>query len=113
MTTPDFQQQPNYQNMPQQQFQQQPQAQYGMPMMPMYPTSPRSDKSRLVAILLAFFVGVLGVHRFYVGKVGTGLLWLFTAGFLGVGALIDIILIAAGSFKDSDGRRVLDWSPEN
>lgn len=74
---------------------------------------PRSDKSRLVAILLAFFVGVLGVHRFYVGKIGTGILWLFTLGFLGVGALIDIIIIAAGSFKDSDGLRVTEWSPDN
>ena len=81
--------------------------------MPAAPARPRSDKSRLVAILLAFFVGVLGVHRFYVGKIGTGLLWLFTLGFLGVGALIDIIIIAAGSFKDADGLRVTEWSPDN
>ena len=81
--------------------------------MPATPARPRSDKSRLVAILLAFFVGVLGVHRFYVGKIGTGILWLFTLGFLGVGALIDIIIIAAGSFKDADGLRVTEWSPDN
>ncbi len=82
-------------------------------MSPMHPAYARSDKSRLVAILLAFFIGGLGAHRFYVGKIGTGILWLFTLGWLGIGVIVDIILIAAGSFKDSDGRRVLDWSPES
>ena len=76
-------------------------------------TPARSEKSRLVAILLAFFIGVLGAHRFYVGKIGTGILWLVTLGWLGIGTLIDIILIAAGSFKDSDGLRVTEWSPDN
>ncbi|MBQ3755018.1 MAG: TM2 domain-containing protein, partial [Clostridia bacterium] len=39
-----------------------------------------SPKSRLVATLLCFFLGGLGIHRFYVGKVGTGILYLFTGG---------------------------------
>lgn len=69
-----------------------------------------SPKSRLVAILLCFFLGVLGVHRFYVGKVGTGLLWLFTCGgFFGIGYLVDIIMIACGSFTDKEGKFLTNW----
>lgn len=69
-----------------------------------------SDKSALVALLLAIFVGALGVHRFYVGKIGTGVLWLLTGGIFGIGALVDIILIAVGSFTDSDGKKLTNWS---
>ncbi|MDD4772461.1 MAG: NINE protein [Eubacteriales bacterium] len=61
-------------------------------------------KSRLVAALLCFFFGVLGAHRFYVGKIGTGFLWLFTAGFFGIGWIIDLILIIVGGFRDKAGR---------
>ena len=68
-----------------------------------------SDKSRLVALLLCWFFGMFGVHRFYVGKTGTGILWLVTLGFLGIGTLIDCIIIIAGSFKDSEGRKILLW----
>jgi len=69
-----------------------------------------SPKSRLAALLLCFFLGVLGVHRFYVGKIGTGILMLLTLGGLGIWALIDLILIVVGSFKDKDGRRVFRWT---
>ncbi|WP_184107962.1 TM2 domain-containing protein (plasmid) [Borreliella lanei] len=48
--------------------------------------------------LLCLFLGYLGVHRFYVGKIGTGILYLFTFGFLYVGALIDLIRIATNKF---------------
>jgi len=68
-----------------------------------------SDKKRLVAAILCFLLGVFGVHRFYAGKVGTGVLWLFTLGFLGLGMLADLILILAGEFKDSDGRKISVW----
>lgn len=68
-----------------------------------------SPKSRLAALLLCIFLGTLGVHRFYVGKIGTGVLWLFTLGCFGIGWLIDVILIACGSFSDSAGLLVLDW----
>lgn len=52
-------------------------------------------KSVLVAYLLWFIggFGVLGLHRFYTGHVGSGLVWFFTGGLLGIGALVDIILI--------------------
>ena len=68
-----------------------------------------SSKSRLVALLLCFFFGVFGVHRFYVGKVGTGLLQLFTIGGLGLWAFIDLIIIAVGSFSDKAGKTVFRW----
>ncbi len=50
-------------------------------------------KSKWVAVLLCFFLGGFGVHRFYEGKIGTGLLWLFTGGLLGVGWFIDFIIL--------------------
>lgn len=56
-----------------------------------------SPKSRIVALLLCFFFGVFGVHRFYVGKAGTGILYLLTAGGFGIGWLIDMITIATFS----------------
>ncbi len=69
-----------------------------------------SPKSRLVVLLLCWFLGIFGVHRFYVGKVGTGILQLVTIGGLGIWALIDLILILIGSFKDAEGRIVFRWT---
>lgn len=71
--------------------------------------APVSPKSRLATLLLCFFVGEFGVHRFYVGKTGTGVLWLLTLGCFGIGALVDLIMIACGSFKDSDELPITDW----
>lgn len=68
-----------------------------------------SDKSRLVCLLLAIFLGFLGIHRFYAGKVGTGIIWLLTGGLVGIGVLVDIILIAVGTFRDKSGRLILRW----
>ncbi|QYC43122.1 TM2 domain protein [Nonomuraea coxensis DSM 45129] len=61
-------------------------------------------KSWVVAVLLCFFLGALGVHRFYVGKIGTGILQLVTLGGLGVWVLIDFIMILIGKFDDKQGR---------
>jgi hypothetical protein len=71
-----------------------------------------SDKSRGVALALAVLLGVFGAHRFYAGKIGTGLLQLGTLGGLGIWYLYDVILVAAGGFKDSEGRRISRWDPE-
>lgn len=65
-----------------------------------------SPKSKTAALLLCIFLGGFGIHRFYAGKIGTGILYLFTAGLFGFGWLIDIILIAVGSFKDKHGLRI-------
>lgn len=65
-----------------------------------------SDKGFVPALLLCFFFGVLGVHRFYVGKIGTGILQLLTLGGLGIWALVDFIMIVVGSFKDKLGRPI-------
>jgi hypothetical protein len=69
-----------------------------------------SEKSRLVALLLCWFFGIFGIQRFYVGKIGSGILWLLTAGLFGVGALIDLLLIAADTFKDKEGKKLLVWT---
>jgi TM2 domain-containing membrane protein YozV len=70
----------------------------------------KSDKKRLVAIVLCFFLGGLGVHRFYVGKVGTAILQILTFGGLGIWWLVDMIMILVGSFKDKQGRKLEDWT---
>lgn len=86
---------PQYGNMP---------PQPNMPPMNTMPFVPGvSQKSKLTALLLCIFLGEFGFHRFYVGKVGTGILYLFTLGFFGIGWLIDLICIIAGSFKDNFG----------
>lgn len=70
---------------------------------------PVSPKSRLAAALLAWFLGVFGVHRFYVGKVGTGVLMIVTIGGLGIWTLVDFIMILVGSFRDKEGLRLYNW----
>jgi TM2 domain len=71
-----------------------------------------SDRSRGVATALAAILGPFGAHRFYVGKNGSGALMLVTLGGLGVWWLYDLIVVAAGDFRDADGRRVSRWDPE-
>jgi TM2 domain-containing membrane protein YozV len=72
-----------------------------------------SDKSRAVALALCIPLGVFGAHRFYVGKIGTGLLQLCTFGGLGLWYLYDLITIASGEFRDVNDRRVSLWDPED
>ncbi|HEV8598213.1 MAG TPA: TM2 domain-containing protein [Gemmatimonadales bacterium] len=72
-----------------------------------------SDKSRAVALALCIPLGVFGAHRFYVGKIGTGLLQLCTLGGMGLWWLYDLITIASGEFRDADGLRVRQWDPED
>jgi len=85
-----------------------------------------SPKSRLATALLAWFVGTLGLHRFYIGKVGTGLVilalgilgwattWLLGFGYIftvaaGIWVFIDFIMTLVGAMKDSQGRSIKKW----
>ena len=68
-----------------------------------------SEKNRTVDLLLCIFLGGLGVHRFYEGKIGTGILWLLTCGLVGVGTLVDLILIIVGNAKDKQGNKITTW----
>ena len=69
-----------------------------------------SKKERLAALIFVWTLGSFGAHRFYVGKKGTGFLWLFTLGCLGVGTLVDFCKIVAGSFKDKAGLPLKNWT---
>jgi TM2 domain-containing membrane protein YozV len=63
----------------------------------------KSEKGFVPTLLLCFFLSCLGIHRFYVGKIGTGILMLLTLGGFGIWSLIDFVMIACGSFKDAQG----------
>ncbi len=68
-----------------------------------------SDKSRAIALLLGCVLGPFGAHRYYLGKIGTGILQTVTIGGLGLWWLYDMILLAFGSFRDGEGRPVKYW----
>ncbi len=65
-----------------------------------------SDKNGVVCLLLCFLLGTFGVHRFYAGKVGTGILMLITIGGFGIWYLVDMIMIICGAFTDKAGNKV-------
>jgi len=62
------------------------------------------EKSQSIAIALWFFLGIIGVHRFYLGHIGLGVLYLLTFGLCGVGWLIDGILFLTGDLKPANGK---------
>ena len=66
----------------------------------------KSSHSKGTLAIICFFLGVLGIHRFMVGKVGTGILMIITVGGCGIWTLIDFIVILTGGFTDKDGNKV-------
>ena len=74
------------------------------------PVTPEiSPKSRMAVALFAWFLGTFGIHRFYLGKIGTGILMITTLGGLGVWALVDFIMAVAGVMKDKEGKVIKNW----
>ena len=67
---------------------------------------PKSEKDFLAMMLLCFFLGYLGMHRFYAGKVGTGILMLLTLGGFGIWTIIDFLYIVTGNFRDGRGLKI-------
>lgn len=68
-----------------------------------------SEKSCLALFLFFWFIGMFGAHRYYAGKIFTGLLFMFTLGLFGLWAIIDFILIISGNFKDKKGLKISKW----
>ena len=67
-------------------------------------------KKRLLEAILSFFFGVFGAHRFYVGKIITGIIQLVTIGGLGIWCFIDFLIIIFGEFKDKEGMKITEWT---
>lgn len=70
---------------------------------PQQATPVYSSKNKTTALILAIIFGWAGVHRFYAGKAGTGILWLLTCGMFCFGWVVDIVKIARGRFTDGHG----------
>jgi TM2 domain-containing membrane protein YozV len=62
-----------------------------------------AENKWLICLLLCWFVGIFGVHRFYTGYKGLAVLQLLTLGGCGIWVLVDFIMIAIGNFKDAEG----------
>lgn len=71
-----------------------------------------SDRSRGVALALGLFGGFLGLHRFYTGRVQSGVWMILTLGGMGIWWVYDLVLLSAGEFRDGNGRRVRRWLVE-
>jgi len=65
-----------------------------------------SSKNWLVTLVLCIALGALGIHRFYVGKIGTGILMILTFGGFGIWVLVDLILIVTNAFTDANGLKL-------
>lgn len=72
---------------------------------------PTGDKNYIVTLLLAWFLGGLGIHRFYTGYILIGLVQLLTAGGCGIWALVDIISIALNKYQDAEGKDLANYNP--
>ena len=64
-------------------------------------------RNKLVTLLLCIFLGYLGIHRFYLGKTLSGIIYLCTGGFFVIGVIVDVVLILTGAMRDADGRELM------
>ncbi len=71
--------------------------------------TPVSERSRALTLGLAVVGGMFGLHRFYTGRVQSGIWMCLTFGGMGIWYLYDVVVVAAGDFHDGDGRRVARW----
>ena len=69
-----------------------------------------SEKKWSTTLICFVLLGIFGLHRYYVGKTGTGIIWTLTAGCFGIGAIIDLVMILTGNFTDADGALILSES---
>ncbi|WLR41784.1 TM2 domain-containing protein [Bacillus carboniphilus] len=65
-----------------------------------------SKKKWSITLLLCFFLPFFGAHRFFVGKVRSGVFMLITLGGLGIWSVADLIMIITGNFKDNEGKLI-------
>lgn len=68
----------------------------------------KSPKDWTITLLLCIFLGTIGVHRFYVGKIGTGVAQIFTFGGCGIWTFVDLVMILTGSFTDESGKKIVN-----
>lgn len=66
----------------------------------------KSDRNGWIYTILLLFLGWTGAHRFYLGRIGMGIVYLFTTGFLGVGVVVDAIVLLAGGVRDANCREL-------
>ncbi|MDE6832832.1 MAG: TM2 domain-containing protein [Ruminococcus sp.] len=69
----------------------------------------KKSKSTAIALCCLGFVGLGGIHRMYAGKVGTGIVWLCTAGCFGVGTVMDLVSLIINKFDDGKGKLISKW----
>jgi len=69
---------------------------------------PVSPRSKGMAAFLCFFFGTFGFHKFYVGNIGAGIIYLLTFGLLGLGPFVDFFVILAGGCRDVKGRLLVN-----
>ncbi len=77
---------------------------------PLPPIQYAQQKDWLTALLLCFFLGMFGAHRFYTGRITTGIVMALTLGGCGLWILIDLAMIIVGSYRDSNGLPLLKRS---
>ena len=69
----------------------------------------RKSKSTTITLCCLGFFGMGGIHRFYAGKIGTGLIWLCTLGCFGIGTIMDLVSIIINKFYDNEDKRISRW----